>query len=159
MTMPCRGNVPPDILLDYRAFRKGKLLPGQSGKQSEALRVDAIESPDAEFYARKAHVRVVDLPALRLDVEAAQLEVVSGYVALAGVSGMFRNLKTESVRLCKTLKQVEKERRLYQNNIGHTTTGPVFSQGMVTLKGDLRMSNNRTRFQIPWHLRMLLRMN
>lgn len=62
------GNVLPDILLDYREFRKGKLLPGQAGKQSESLCVELVERLDAEFYARKAHARVVDLPALRLDL-------------------------------------------------------------------------------------------
>jgi type I restriction enzyme M protein len=101
------GNVLPDILLDYRDFRKGKLLPGQAGTQSESLCVDLVERLDAEFYARKAHARVVDLPALRLDVEAAQVEVVNGYAALAGVSGTFRDLETEPVRLGEVLEQVE----------------------------------------------------
>ena len=114
---PIPGNVLPDILLDYRAFRKGNMLPGQSGNQSESLCVDLAERLDAEFYARKARAHTADLPALRLDMEAEQVKVATGYAALAGVSETFRNLATEPVRLGEMLEQMEVKERIQPEQV------------------------------------------
>lgn len=67
--------------------------------------------------AKAAPEGAVDLPALRLDVEAAQVEISTGYAALAGVSGTFRDLETEPVRLGEVLEQVEVKEKIKPDQV------------------------------------------
>jgi type I restriction enzyme M protein len=105
---PIPGNVLPDILLDYRAHRKGN----QPGQHSNSWSCEVGDRLDAEFYASNDGSRGIDIAAVRLEVEKVQQRVNDAYAAIANMGGVFAALKTQPARLGDLLEQVEVKERV-----------------------------------------------
>jgi type I restriction enzyme M protein len=105
---PIPGNVLPDILLDYLAWKKG----GKPGQHSKSWVCPISDRIDAEFYETRDRAKTVDLAAVRLEVEEVQERVNTAYAAMASMDGMFERLRTHPARLGDILEQVERKERL-----------------------------------------------
>jgi type I restriction enzyme M protein len=97
------GNVLPDILLDYRAFRKGS---GPVGQHSESWLATITDRLDAEFYSSTAAGKPADVEGLRREVDATQLKISESYKSLAKLETVFARLETVPLRLGDVLEEV-----------------------------------------------------
>lgn len=107
------GNVLPDILLDFQAFRRGEEVPGQ---HDESWVCEVKDRLDAEFYATTP-VTSVDIDLVRQNVEKVLGDIQIDYVSLANMERFFAQLRTNPVRLCDILKQVHAKEKLEPNKI------------------------------------------
>lgn len=97
------GNVLPDILLDYRAFRKGEPV----GQHSVSRVGEIIDRLDAEFYMVGAGVGPADIEAIGEYVESAQKRAKSAFSALTRAKEVLGSMETGATRLGEVLEQIE----------------------------------------------------
>jgi type I restriction enzyme M protein len=100
---PIPGNVLPDILLDYRAFRKGKPV----AQHSISKVVEIKDRLDAEFYMTDIGTGVADISIVRTNVDAAQKLASKAYAALSKANDILGSLDTAPNRLGDILEQTE----------------------------------------------------
>jgi type I restriction enzyme M protein len=102
---PIPGNVLPDVLLDYRAFRRGEMQVGQVGKHSESFCVKLAARLDAEFYGRRVRPSGADYASVRQEIASVQSEVATAFAKLAELTKTLNGMKTETIRLGDILEE------------------------------------------------------
>jgi type I restriction enzyme M protein len=100
---PIPGNVLPDILLDYRAFRKGEPV----GQHSVSRVAEIADRLDAEFYMIGAGASHADIEAIGEQVELAQKRAKSAFSALTQAKEVLGSMETKATRLGDVFEQVE----------------------------------------------------
>lgn len=110
---PIPGNVLPDILLDYRSFRKGEPV----GQHSVCHVGEIIDRLDAEFYMVGDGVGPADIEAIGEHIELAQKRAASAFTALMRAKEVLGSMETESARLGELLEQVCVKEKLSDDKI------------------------------------------
>lgn len=105
---PIPGNVLPDILLDYRAFRKGEAV----GQHSESWTAELRDRLDAEHYAQHAAAGERDLEAVRHEIEKTLADVAQAHTTLKDVETVLSGLVTAPVQLNAVIEQVTVKERV-----------------------------------------------
>jgi len=108
------GNVLPDILLDYRAFKGGE---SQVGQHSESWIADIGDRLDSEFYARSNDTSSVNIDELRADVSKAQEKIADANTALAEHKGLFAGQDVVPVRLGDVLDGVAVKEKILPDKL------------------------------------------
>jgi len=102
------GNVLPNVLMDFKLFRKENRLLGQ---YNESWIAEIDDRLDAEFYA-PIRVKTVDVFETRAEVERLMIESKNSYDALTGMESFFKNLETEEVIIGDLLQETGAKIRL-----------------------------------------------
>jgi type I restriction enzyme M protein len=108
------GNVLPDVLLDYRAFKRGETTVGQ---HSESWVAQVGDRLDAEFYARSTTGNSVDIDALREDVHQTQLRISAANTALAEHKQIFTGQDLVAVRLGDVLDEITSRGKILRDEV------------------------------------------
>jgi len=108
------GNALPDILMDFKTFRKKKKLLGQ---HDESWITEEVEDRlDAEFYA-PIKVKVVNVKEIRSDVERLIKEIRKVYKSLDGMEAFFEKMKTHPIKLGELLDVVDEQVKLESDSL------------------------------------------
>ena len=108
------GNVLPDILLDYRAFRDGAKEIGRHSESWIAVPTDRL---DAEAYAEAPVAEVADIDSMQREVKETQGKLASSYKALAKADAVFATLDAEPIRLGDLLEEVNEPEHVAADEI------------------------------------------
>jgi type I restriction enzyme M protein len=110
---PIPGNVLPDILLDYRAFRKGKPV----AQHSTSHVTEIGDRLDAEFYMVGGGAGPANLDIVRTNVDAAQKLAQKAYSILSKANDVLGSLDTAPQRLGDILEQMEVKEKVEPDKI------------------------------------------
>ena len=99
------GNELPEILIDYRSFRKGRL--DTVGSQAHSWICNALRDRlDAEFYRPIARPEYLDIGEVREQFASSLRRATADYEALADLEAAFMQLETEPRRIGDMLQEV-----------------------------------------------------
>ena len=98
------GNVLPDILLEYKAFKRGQSLPEQF-RDSGIFEI--VERLDAEYYVRGGVGESIELATIRSSTKKVMDRSRKLYAKLDAAEALFESIKTKSTRLGDILEEVK----------------------------------------------------
>ena len=108
------GNVLPDVLMDFQAFRRGK----RDFEQHSECWVSPIQDRfDAEFYASGLADDEVDVASVRGDVEQTLREINAIYQELESIERFLEKLRVKSVTIGDLLEEVTNKERVTPEKI------------------------------------------
>lgn len=110
------GNVLPDVLLDYRAFRKGN----DCSQHSESWTARVVDRLDAEYYAQNSNKKAVDIATITDDITKRQDYSATIIKSLARADDLLTKLATSPATLGDLLEEVSAPEKVLPEKLYRT---------------------------------------